>query len=387
MKKLLGILLLIILAACTAEAQDVFAEAEEPVLIVQARPEILMPVVIEVPEPESEPEPEPIFPNEVGEIMIIVYHGLHEEAPGPYDRLTADFWNDLQTLYDQGYRLISMRDLVNNNITTPAGYTPVVLSFDDGLPSAFSLIELEDGTLTPAPGTAVYIINAFYEKNPDFGRTAIFFVNGRPQPFNGAGTLDQRLAYLIENGFEIGNHSYTHANFARLNAQGLQRDIALAHRMIRWYAPGYESLVIAYPYGIRPRASLRHYALEGEYDGIYYSYAWALRVGNTGVPAVPHHINFDPSNVSRVVASDASTYYRIVPDLGHLLRLFEQNPHLRFISDGDPSVVTVPRHLVHYVNLYSLGDKELVVYDLYECEEYDQYNEYEAEEEDPDMAG
>ena len=356
----LGLLLVVVLMACGVEAAETFVEGEpEPVVL--ARPAPVRPVVVE----EPEEEPDPIFPNEVGEIMILVYHGLHYENPGPYDRLTADFWNDLQTLYDQGYRLISMADLVNNNITTPAGYTPVVLSFDDGLPSAFSLMELPDGTLAPVPGTAVYILNAFYEKNPDFGRTAIFFVNGRPRPFDGAGTLQERFAYLLDHGFELGNHSYTHANFARLNGQRLQRDIGLLDQFIRYYAPDFEPLVLAYPFGIRPRASLRHYALQGEYYGVPYSYAWALRVGNTGVPAVPHHVNFDPSNVSRVVASDDSTYYYIVPDLGHLLRVFEQNPRLRFISDGDPDVVTVPRHLEHLVNTYSLGHRQLVVYDFY----------------------
>ena len=322
----------------------------------------------------DEPE-EHVSPNEIGEIMILVYHGLHEESPGPYDRLTADFWNDLQNLYDKGYRLISMRDLINNNITTPRGYTPVVLSFDDGLPSAFSLKELEDGTLAPVPGTAVYIINAFYEMNPDFGRTAIFFINGNRSAFQGAGTMEERFRFLIDHGFEIGNHSYNHPNFALLGAGQLQREIGLLSQFIRRYFPEYEPLALAYPFGIRPRPHLRHYALMGEYNGIPYSYPWALRVGNTGVPAMPYHINFDPSNVSRVVASDESTYYRIVPDLGHLLRRFEKYPHLRFISDGDPNTITVPRELVHYVNLHSLEGRTLVVYDRYDGYEYDRFEE------------
>lgn len=333
---------------------------------------------------DPEPETDPIFPNEVGEIMIIMYHGLHEYAPGPYDRLTSDFWNDLQTLYDHGYRLITMRDLVNNNITTPAGYTPVVLSFDDGAPSAFSLIMDDDGVLSPTPGSAVYLINKFYEKNPDFGRTAIFFINGHPEPFRGEGTMEERFAYLIDNGFELGNHGFYHANFALFgdrNAQGLQREVGRMDQFIRRYAPDYDPIVIAYPFGIRPRPRLRNYVMQGEYDGVEYRHLWALRVGNTGVPAVPHHINFDPTNVSRVVASDVSTYYRVVPDLGHLLRFFERNPHLRFISDGDPYTITVPSHLAHYVNMYALGDKILVVYDKYEKNEEPEYttNDYEED--------
>ena len=396
--RLLGLLVFLsfIITACGgAEAVEVFADTEPVCPASWNVPESVFPPIANALQIEYV-KPEPVFPNEVGKIMILVYHGLHEETPGPYDRLTADFRNDLQMLYDQGYRLISMADLVNNNITTPRGYTPVVLSFDDGLPSAFSMIELEDGTLAPKPGTAVYIINEFYEKNPDFGRTAIFFINGRPEPFRGAGTLEERFRYLLDYGFELGNHSYSHANFVRLNAQSLQRDIGRLDQLLRRYAPDFEPLVFAYPFSIRPRRSLMHYILEGEYDGKPYSYAWALRVGNTGSPAVPHHINFDPVNVSRVVASDISTYYYVVPDLGHLLRRFKENPELRFISDGDPNTVTVPRHLKHYVNIYNLGDRELVVYGIYDnCEdeeerkcEYEQEYDYGQEHvEDLEQAG
>lgn len=370
------------LVACGLNAQEVFVDTGEEIEQAAFSHEVPRPILMELPEPEPEPEPDPIFPNEVGEIMILMYHGLHEYNPGPYDRLTSDFWKDLQALYDKGYRLISMEDLVNNNITTPAGYTPVVLSFDDGRASAFSLKELEDGTLTPVPGTAVYILNAFYEQNPDFGRTAIFFVNQHPEPFRGAGTIEERFAYLLDNGFELGNHGYTHANLSRLNAQSLRREIGLMDQFIKRYAPGYEPFVLAYAFGIRPRAALRHYALEGEYDGVSWHHKWALRVGNTGAPAIPHHINFDPTNVSRVVASDQSTDYYAVADMWFLLRRFEDFPHLRFISDGDPNTITVPRHLLHYVNLYSLYDKELVVYDIYEpYYDYDVYEGYDYSEE------
>ena len=377
--KWLVLALLVVLTACRGQTQteETFVEAEVtlPVIVDDTVfvPGFVVPETSETPEATEvyEPEPVPIFPNEVGEIMILVYHGLHEAQPGPYDRLTADFWNDLQILYDQGYRLISLEDLINNNITTPAGYTPIVLSFDDGLPSAFSLKELEDGTLAPSPGTAVYILNAFYEKNPSFGRTAIFFVNAWRDPFEGAGTLEARFNYLIDNGFEIGNHSYNHLDFSRLNAQQLQQEMGSLDQFIRQHVPDYKLFAMAYPFSIRPRQGLRHYALAGKYNDVSYRYAWALRVGNTGVPAVPYHIRFDPLNVSRVVPGDQSTPYRNVPDLGYLLRHFEAHPYLRFISDGDPETVTVPRSNVHYVNKYRLGDKKLVVYDRYE-EEKDQ---------------
>jgi len=367
----LALLAVILLASCGIHAQETFSVIDDT----EYAEEINLPLVGDevsfVPEtgrPQLRERPElppPRFPpNEIGEIMILVFHGLHPTNPGPFDCLTDDFRNNLQTLYDQGYRLISMEDLINNNITTPAGYTPVVLTFDDGLPSAFSLEYAEDGTLVPVPGTAVYILNEFYEKNPDFGRTAIFFVNGSPQPFSGAGTLAERFAFLLEHGYELGNHSYSHANFAHLNARRIQQEIGRVDRMLRENAPGYQPLVFAYPFGIRPRRNLRRYIMAGEYDGWEYSHAWALRVGNTFVPAVPYHVNFDPQNVARVVPTDQSTAHYNVVDLGFLLRRFERYPHLRFISDGDPNVVTVPSDRLQYVDRDALAEfnLELVVY-------------------------
>ena len=391
MRKLFWIMaiVLIVFTSCGADEEPVIEE--EPIVVPVVVPvSTPIPTPQPTPEPEPEPEPDPIFPNEIGEIMIIMYHGLVYENASPYDRTIEGFRSDLQWLYDEGYRLISMYDLINNNITTPAGFTPVVISFDDGRSSAFSFVEDEDGNLTPAPDSAVYIMNAFYEENPDFGRTAIFFVNYHPEPFRGAGTFEERFRYLIDHGFEIGNHGLMHQNFALLNARSLQREIGQMDQFIRGIIPDYNSLVLAYPFGIRPWPDLRHYVMEGEYYYAPYSHAWALRVGNTGVPANPHHINFDPTNVSRVVGTDLSTPYRRVPDFGYMMRFYERNPHLRFISDGDPNTLTVPECQLHLVNMYSLGDMELITYvweveEEYcpedECECPDDYTEHEYSDE------
>jgi len=378
--------MLFVFISCGTEDEPIIEE-EEPVTVPVIVP-VFTPIPTPQPTPEPEPEPtEPIFPNEIGEIMIIMYHGLVPENPSPYDRTIEGFRSDLQWLYDEGYRLISMYDLINNNITTPAGFTPVVISFDDGRSSAFSLMEDEEGNLVPAPDTAVHIMNAFYEENPDFGRTAIFFVNYHPEPFRGAGTFEERFSYLIDNGFEIGNHGLLHQNFALLNAQSLQREIGLMDQFIRRIIPEYEPLVLAYPFGIRPWPDLRHYVMEGEYYYAPYRHAWALRVGNTNVPANPNHINFDPSNVSRVVGTDSSTYYRRVPDFGYMMRFYERNPHLRFISDGNPDTLTVPECQLHLVNMYSLGDMELITYVWERDCDYDEecYGEYYSEDSDEEV--
>ena len=62
------------------------------------------------------------------------------------------------------------------------------------------------------------------------------------------------------------------------------------------------------------------------------------------------------------MGTDSSTPYLRVPDFGYLMRFFQRYPHLRFISDGDPNVLTVPECNLHLVNMENIGNMELVVY-------------------------
>lgn len=321
------------------------------------------------PEPVSTPTPEPeptpvtetetgLRPYEVGKVMIIMYHGLIEENPPDYQRTSAGFKEDLQKMYDQGYRLISLSDLINNQITVPAGYTPVVLTFDDGLSTAFSLDE-KDGQLVLRENCAVDIMTKFAEDHPDFGNKAAFFVNAYAEPFKGAGTYAERFQYLIGLGYELGNHTYEHANLSSLDAGQIQMQIGKVDQMIRENTTDYEPVsALAYPYGDRPVTELRPYALKGEYEGHSYHYAWAMRAGQSSASCVPNHVNFDSLNIPRVRGSDNTE-----TDLGWLLRHFQEHPEQRYVSDGNPDTIAVPAEYAENVNMDSLGDKKLLLYD------------------------
>lgn len=319
----------------------------------------------------TEPEPplavpieidyEQVKPNESGNIMIIMYHGLSGSNPEKYDRKTSDFINDLQTLYDQGYRLIALNDLMDGHITVAAGYTPVVLTFDDGKNTAFSLARQEEAWV-PVSGCAVDIIEQFFAEHPDFGKAATFFVNGSKDPFAGQGTLAERFAYLLDNGYEIGNHTYSHTELNGLNAAQIQEQIGRVDQTIRTLCPGYVPRALTYPYGIRPKESLRAYALDGEYDGQAYHYDWGLREGQSIISANPFHVAFDPLNAPRVRGTDDTTPEYDVQDFGYFLRYYENHPERRYISDGDPNRVSVPEVNAQNINETALGGRELYVY-------------------------
>lgn len=56
--------------------------------------------------------------NELGKIMVLMYHGIGEEED-VWVRTPENFRKDLQTLYDKGYRAIGMKDYIEGNIDTP----------------------------------------------------------------------------------------------------------------------------------------------------------------------------------------------------------------------------------------------------------------------------
>jgi len=110
------------------------------------------------PTPTPTPEPTPtidlqsVKPNEAGKIMVVMFHNFVESfTPKSYDKgeyttTFSEFEKLLQDLYDRGYRLISMSDYLNNNISVPAGCIPIIFTFDDG--TSDSLIWLKKTELS-----------------------------------------------------------------------------------------------------------------------------------------------------------------------------------------------------------------------------------------------
>jgi len=85
-------------------------------------------------------------PNEAGKIMVLMYHNIGNEEK-EWTRTPANFLKDLNTLYEKGYRPISLKEYVTGQITTEQGYTPVVITFDDGNLNNFQY--LDSGLVDP----------------------------------------------------------------------------------------------------------------------------------------------------------------------------------------------------------------------------------------------
>ncbi|MGE5554563.1 MAG: polysaccharide deacetylase family protein [Betaproteobacteria bacterium] len=267
------------------------------------------------------------MPNEAGQIMILVYHRFSAK-PGDWNRTPDQFRRDLETLYHQGYRLLSLRALLSGQIATPYGYTPVVLTFDDGWQSQFNYLT-SGGTPVLDPNSAVGILVEFHRRHPDMGLAGTFYLNANP--FGQPSLAQKKLAWLVSHGFELGNHTLHHANLRRSTPEAGIREIARLAGLISTLLPGYQVDTLALPFGAMPHD--QRIAQAGEYGSTSYRHRAVLLVGANPTPS-PYSHSFDPLNLPRVQTSDV--------ELGRWLSYFANHPEQRFVSDGHPATVTVP---------------------------------------------
>lgn len=303
-----------------------------------------------------------VKPNEIGEIPIAMFHNfvenLEDTTDNEFTTSFSAFEQLLETLYAQDYRLISMRDFIDHQISVPAGKIPMVFTFDDGSVGQFNLIE-ENGTLVVNPKSAVGIMMAFHEKHPDFGLKGIFYLNMDKElkTFEGKGTLEERLNILLDLGFEVGNHTWGHFNLttAKDKAQ-IQEKMGKNEKRISEVLPQVRFYSLALPFGGKAPEELADAVVQGNYEGISYQNETIMAVGY--LPSVPSiHQDYDPTYVRRIRSSGKVD---IQFDLGYWLPLMTRDR--MYISDGDPNTVTVPAGKEGKINTGKLNGKNLVVY-------------------------
>lgn len=297
-------------------------------------------------------------PNEAGKVMVVMFHNFiesYKSGDKEYTTTFNDFRNLLQELYDRGYRLISLSDYINNNIDVEAGCVPMVFTFDDGTSGQFNLVE-ENGKLVANKQSAVGIMEEFNKTHPDFGLKGTFYVNLGLKTFEGEGTLEERLKYLIDKGFEIGNHTLEHVKLKEItSAEKIQQQIGGNQKKMLELVPGYMMETFSLPYGL-PSENLVNYVIEGEYEGIKYKNKAIMEVGWDPNPS-PVSKNFNPLSVHRVRASGIEP---VQADLAWWLSNLKRENE--YVSDGNPNTVTVPKEKEGEIDPDKLNGKELIVY-------------------------
>lgn len=299
-----------------------------------------------------------LAPNEAGKIMIIMYHNIGS-TESEWVRTPENFYSDLEMFYEKGYRPISLRDYVSGNITTEAGYTPIVFTFDDANQNNFSY--LENGEIDP--DCVVGMLTRFHEEHPDFPLEATFFADGRI-PFTQADSDAKKVQYIIEHGMDIGNHTEDHNKLvSSLTPEQIQRFIGKQANYLQSLTndDDYKVNMIALPYGIRPSdESLAPYIHKGSYDGIEYENIAVMEVGWN--PAFsPYDARLNPLSLPRIRGSKIK-----VDNVGmfNYISYFDNHPEAKFISDGQVDVITYPSG--YGDNIVEQEGKEIYEYEIEE---------------------
>ncbi len=257
--------------------------------------------------------------------MIVMYHKFSSSENDEWTRSYENFYNDLKYLYDHNYISISLSDYINNDIKVPVGCTPIVLTFDDGTKGQFNLIRNEEGELVANPNSAVGVMERFYKEYPDFGINGTFYINSSGF-FAGEGTNSEKLLYLINKGFEIGNHTSTHVNFNKTSIETIKKEVGSVSNMISNLTNGYEVNSLALPFGISS-SEYKSYIASGEYEGKTYENKVLLLVGSE--PVYPS--NNEKTNLLALPRVRARGGEKAVTfDLYYWLNIMEKNPKLKY---------------------------------------------------------
>jgi peptidoglycan/xylan/chitin deacetylase (PgdA/CDA1 family) len=299
-------------------------------------------------------------PNESGKIMVVIFHKFVDKFiptkldKGTFTTTLEDFRKVLETLYDKGYRLISINDYIHNSIAVPRGYIPIAFTFDDGSEGEFNLIN-ENGKLRANPNTAVGVMEDFYKTHHDFGLKGTFYVNLGLETFKGQGSLSERLKYLIDEGFEIGNHTLTHINLkTEEDETKMIQEIGGEQKMMNQLVPGYNITTLALPYGLSKK-ELAAPIIKGEYQGTKYENKAIMNIASD-IMFPPTDFAYNPMCFRRVMSNG------ITPADGDLSWWLNKLTYSeQFISDGNVDTITVPLNCLSKVNLDKLQGKQLIL--------------------------
>ncbi len=279
------------------------------------------------PEPTATPTlvPSPTLPpNTLGDVLVLQYHMIREPE-GRWQRTPDNFRADIERLHRLGYTPANIIDLTLGFPNLSAGRKPVVLTFDDSDISQFSY--LEDGSIDL--NSAVGILYDFHLEYPnDWPLKGTFYVLQDvdvPERilFGQKEVEDQKLQWLIDNGFEVASHTISHFDLTAGSDEQVQWQLAISQRQLEARLPGYDVRSLSAPFGNYP---LNEKLLAtGIWEGEAYTYASTVMVAG-GSSSSPHSTEFDPYHIPRVQA--------LQNELDYWLGYYEQNPQFYYVSGG-----------------------------------------------------
>ena len=291
-----------------------------------------------------------VRPNELGRIPVIMYHEVLPKASRPLTRTIDGFKKDLELMEAAGFVPVNLSDAITGNIDVPAGKSPIVLTFDDARPSQFKLVETAS-SMQVDPNCAVGIMQEFSKAHPDFPLHATFFVLPASKttiaPFGQPGLGGDKMAYLIQNGMEIGDHSVLHKSMRHMTPDQIQAEIGGAYKDIKEACPDAKVRVFAVPMGKFPSNKQNwKYLAKGTFGQTNYDFVGVMDAAWRPMASFASK-EFNPLRLERIDAIDG------VNGVRYWVKQFSEGTGMyrKYVSDGDPAVVSFPKGEASQANM------------------------------------
>ena len=295
-------------------------------------------------------------PNELGVVPVLEYHVITTDPNqvAQFVRLADDMRADLEWLYANNFYIVPLSDVVDNTIKAPPGKHPVALTFDDGTSSQFAykedangeIVMDENGDPVIDPDTAVGILEEFYARHPDAGSGAhfaplIFNAFAEPDHPQQAPLFDQKVKWMVDNGYEIGNHTWQHTNLTDIPTDEFMMTVAepqIYMNNLLGDHPGNASDILTLPYGTTPDKDLhpdqRQLMMDGfSYDGHDIYLSGALLVGADPSQS-PASTDWHKLWIPRVQMFKESVEF--------WFGMIERGELILYTSDGNPDTIVIP---------------------------------------------
>ena len=157
------------------------------------------------------------------------------------------------------------------------------------------------------------------------------------------------MKWLVDNGYDIGNHTYSHVDFTTSTKEQSIKEVATVYQMLDKIIENKYVKIVALPYG--SPYSLEHdnfkHILKGNYEGYEYETISTLRVGWESDYS-PFSKSFDKTFLKRIRAYDNKG---VEFDIEMNFKMLESN---RYISDGNKDVITYPKDDTYLGKSYNL---------------------------------
>jgi peptidoglycan/xylan/chitin deacetylase (PgdA/CDA1 family) len=272
-------------------------------------------------------------PDELGVVPVLMHHQIRLHG-SEFDMTPSQLVGELTRLWRDGFYPVRAEDFVTGRMNVPKGKSPVVMTFDDADNNQVGF--LPDGSVDP--NTALGIMEAFAKSHSGFPAVATFYVPRNAFDGNGS-TRGQTLRWLVEHGFELGNHTRDHTQLNQADDTEVQRELVLGDRVLSDRVAGYQAKTMALPLGALP--DNRSLALRGSWHGQSYHFDGVFLAGAEPAPS-PFSKKFDRGAIPRIRPNPNWDGSRDFTG-GMWLDILEKNPGMRYVSDGDPAKITFPR--------------------------------------------